>query len=127
MKQRVLLFNPYSEFYAMPLGLLAVGSTLAQERFEVSIVDARLNADAEDVVLREAKGASCVGMTVFSGPSIGRALRLSRELKSRYPQLPIVWGGWHPSIMPEQCIASGAVDAVVIAQGERTFADLMDA
>jgi radical SAM superfamily enzyme YgiQ (UPF0313 family) len=39
----------------------------------------------------------------------------------------VVWGGWHPSILPEQCIASGAVDAVIIAQGEPTFRELVDA
>ena len=127
MKQRVLLFNPQSDFYAMPLGLLAVGSALPPDRYDVTIIDARLAADAESQMLKEANGAACVGMTVFSGPSIGRALRLSRELKQRNAELPIVWGGWHPSILPEQCIASGAVNAVVIAQGEATFIELLDA
>lgn len=122
---RVLLFNPQSEFYAMPLGLLAVGSALPAAEFDVKIIDARLNEDAEQQMLDGAASACCVGMTVFSGPSIGKALRLSRRLKQENPRLPIVWGGWHPSILPEQCIASGAVDAVVIAQGEATFADLL--
>ncbi len=126
MKQHVLLFNPQSEFYAMPLGLLAVGSALPSDRYEVSIVDARLDASAEARLIRDAQSAACVGMTVFSGPSIGRALRLSRELKRKYPSLPVVWGGWHPSILPEQCVESGAVDAVVIAQGEATFRELLE-
>jgi anaerobic magnesium-protoporphyrin IX monomethyl ester cyclase len=127
MKQKVLLFNPQSEFYAMPLGLLAVGSVLAPDRYDVSIIDARIDPRAEETVFDRAGSAVLVGMTVFSGPSIGAALRLSRELKKRFPALPIVWGGWHPSILPEQCIESGAVDAVVIAQGEATFSELLDA
>jgi radical SAM superfamily enzyme YgiQ (UPF0313 family) len=126
MKQRVLLFNPQSDFYAMPLGLLAVGSALPQERYDVSITDARIEPGAEQTLLERAKSAAAVGITVFSGPSIGMALRLSRELKKRFPMLPVIWGGWHPSILPEQCIESGAVDAVVIAQGEATFRDLLD-
>jgi anaerobic magnesium-protoporphyrin IX monomethyl ester cyclase len=127
MKKKVLLFNPQSDFYAMPLGLLAVGSALSPECYEVSITDARVNSQAEATILKEAESATCVGMTVFSGPSIGIALKLSREIKKRFPALPVVWGGWHPSIMPEQCIASGAVDAVVIAQGEATFREFLDA
>jgi radical SAM superfamily enzyme YgiQ (UPF0313 family) len=119
------LFNPQSDFYAMPLGLLAVGSALPADKYDVSIFDARIDALSEKRVVEVAEGAACVGMTVFSGPSIGNALRLSRELKRRYPELPVIWGGWHPSIMPEQCIASGAVDAVVIAQGEGAFAELL--
>jgi radical SAM superfamily enzyme YgiQ (UPF0313 family) len=126
MKKKVLLFNPQSDFYAMPLGLLAVGSALSPDCYEVSITDARINSRAEATILEDAGSATCIGMTVFSGPSIGIALRLSREIKKRFPALPIVWGGWHPSIMPEQCIASGAVDAVVIAQGEATFREFLD-
>jgi radical SAM superfamily enzyme YgiQ (UPF0313 family) len=121
-----LLFNPLSDFYAMPLGLLAVGSALSPDRYDVSITDARINARAQAAIMENAASAACVGMTVFSGPSIGMALTLSREIKARFPALPVVWGGWHPSILPEQCIASGAVDAVVIAQGEATFRELLE-
>ena len=39
------------------------------------------------------------------------------------PDLPVIWGGWHPSLLPEQCLASGVVDACVTGQGERTFAE----
>jgi radical SAM superfamily enzyme YgiQ (UPF0313 family) len=127
VKSKVLLFNPESDFYAMPLGLLAVGSALDKDRFDVRIFDERLNADAPSKVIAEAEDAVCVGMTVFSGTPIGSALRLARQLKRRFPDLPIVWGGWHPSILPEQCVASGAVDAVVIGQGESPFAELLDA
>jgi anaerobic magnesium-protoporphyrin IX monomethyl ester cyclase len=126
VKDRVVLFNPQSDFYAMPLGLLAVGSALSADKYEVSIFDARIDGGAEQRVLDAAEGAACAGMTVFSGPSIGNALRLSREIKKRHPSLPVIWGGWHPSILPEQCIASGAVDAVVIAQGEGAFSDLLE-
>jgi radical SAM superfamily enzyme YgiQ (UPF0313 family) len=126
MKRKILLFNPRSEFYAMPLGLLAVGSALDLGRFEVKIFDARIDGQAAGKILSEASQAACVGMTVFSGPPIGDALQLARQFKSRFPALPIVWGGWHPSILPEQCIQSGVVDAVVIGQGEPAFCELME-
>ena len=127
MKRNVILFNPQSEFYAMPLGLLAVGSALDPSRYDVRIFDARIDAEAAKSVLAQLDTATCVGLTVFSGPSIGEALRLSRAIKQARPDLPVIWGGWHPSILPEQCIASGVVDAVVIAQGEATFRELLDA
>jgi radical SAM superfamily enzyme YgiQ (UPF0313 family) len=126
VKPKVLLFNPASDFYAMPLGLLAVGSALDKDRFDVLILDERLDSSAPSTVLAEAANAACVGMSVFSGKPISAALRLARQVKSRFPGLPVVWGGWHPSILPEQCIASGAVDAVVIGQGEAAFAELID-
>lgn len=111
----------------MPLGLVAVGSALPAPEFDVRIYDSRIDAGAAGRLIEDAAGACCVGMTVFSGSPIRPALELSRQLKQRYPQLPVVWGGWHPSILPEQCIGSGAVDAVVIGQGEATFAELVRA
>jgi anaerobic magnesium-protoporphyrin IX monomethyl ester cyclase len=125
VRRKVLLFNPASEFYAMPLGLLAVGSALDPNLFDVKIFDERLDRTATTKLSAEAADAACVGITVFSGPPIARALELSRELKRRFPVLPIIWGGWHPSILPEQCIASGVVDAVVIGQGEAAFAEVL--
>jgi len=111
----------------MPLGLVAVGSALEPERYDVRIFDARLEPAAASNLIQEAADASCVGFTVFSGPPISSALGLSRELKRRFPSLPIVWGGWHPSILPEQCLLGGCVDAVVVGQGEAAFSELMAA
>src|SRR5205085_6754929 len=90
------------------------------------IFDARIDREAVSKVMAEAPDAACVGLTVFSGPPIASALKLSRELKSRFRDLPVIWGGWHPSILPEQCVASGAVDAVVIGQGEGAFSELLE-
>ena len=112
----------------MPLGLLAVGSAVhGSDGAEVQILDSRIDRRAEERLLEQAPRASCVGMTVFSGPPIGPALRLAEIIKQRHPALPIIWGGWHPSICPEQCIDSGVVDAVVIGQGEGSFAELVAA
>jgi len=78
MQRKVLLFNPESEFYAMPLGLLAVGSALDPQRFEVHLFDARIDSMAASRLLAEAAEAVCIGMTVFSGSPIASALDLSR-------------------------------------------------
>ena len=127
MKDSILLYNPPSEFYAMPLGLLAVGSVLDRAKYDVRIFDSRIDSQADRHVIDSAENSRCVGMTVFSGAPIRPALELSRQLKQRFPNVPIVWGGWHPSILPEQCVASGAVDVVVIGQGEGSFTELVDA
>lgn len=124
LKSQVLLYNPQSEFYAMPLGLLAVGSALDPKTFDVRIIDGRLHRDAHRSVLDRVDTALCLGMTVFTGSPIRDALQLASAVKSRRPDLPIIWGGWHPSILPEQCLRSGCVNAVVTGQGEATFSEL---
>jgi radical SAM superfamily enzyme YgiQ (UPF0313 family) len=126
MKQRVVLYNPYAEFHTMPLALLAIGSHLDRERYEPVIVDARLETDAAGAVLRAAEGAVCLGVTVLTGAPIRDAVRVSRAVKARYPDLPVVWGGWHPSMFGADCLEESSVDVTVQGQGESTFRETVD-
>lgn len=123
MRHKVVLYNPKAVFWTMPLALIAIGSALDQNKYEVIIVDGRL--DSPETFLRHLEGALCLGMTVLTGAPLQDALETSRLARSRYPKLPIIWGGWHPSLFPEMCAAEPAVSAVVIGQGEDTFADIV--
>jgi len=38
----------------------------------------------------------------------------------------VVWGGWHPSLFPEECLADPNIDAAVSGQGEETFAEMVE-
>ena len=126
MKRRVVLYNPYAEFHTMPLALLAIASHLDRERYEPVIVDARLESDAAGAVLRAANGAVCLGVTVLTGAPIRDAVRVSRAAKARYPDLPVVWGGWHPSMFGADCLEEASVDVTVQGQGESTFTEIVD-
>jgi hypothetical protein len=48
---KVVLYNPRAAFVTMPLALLAIGSELDPDVYEVVTIDARLDADAENTVL----------------------------------------------------------------------------
>jgi anaerobic magnesium-protoporphyrin IX monomethyl ester cyclase len=125
--KRVVLYNPQAVFWTMPLALIAIGSALDRARYEVVIVDARLEADPLARLLACLDDDTvCVGVTVLTGAPIRDALRASRAVKAARPALPVVWGGWHPSLFPEQCLAEPSVDVVVIGQGEETFAELVE-
>jgi anaerobic magnesium-protoporphyrin IX monomethyl ester cyclase len=126
MKQRVVLYNPTANFHTMPLALVALGSHLDRERYEPVIVDGRLERDPVARVLHAAEGAACFGVTVLSGEPIRDAVRVSRAVKARYPDLPVVWGGWHPSMFGTDCLEEASIDATVQAQGEITFHDILD-
>ena len=125
-RHKIVLYNPQAVFYTMPLALLAVGSALDPRRYEVRIVDGRLERDPVKAVLAEADGALCLGVTVLTGAPIRDALRVSRAVKARYPHLPVVWGGWHPSLFPLETLEEPAVDVTVQGQGEVTFAELVE-
>jgi radical SAM superfamily enzyme YgiQ (UPF0313 family) len=126
MKRRVVLYNPYAEFHTMPLALLAIASHLDRDRYEPIIVDARLESDPAGTVLRAAEDAVCLGVTVLTGAPIRDAVRVSRAVKARYPTLPVVWGGWHPSMFGADCLEESSVDITVQGQGESTFREIVD-
>ncbi len=122
---KVVLYNPQAVFFTMPLALLAIGSQLDPEIYEVVIVDARLDQDAENTVLSHLGDALCLGVTVLTGAPISDALRISRAAKRLRPAIPVVWGGWHPSMFARECLLEPSVDVTVRGQGEETFAEIV--
>jgi len=125
-RHKVVLYNPRAVFFTMPLALLAVGSHLDPSRYEVVIIDGRLTEDPERAVREALEGALCLGVTVLTGAPISDALRVSRAAKHAHPHLPVIWGGWHPSMFGIECLAEPAVDVTVQGQGEATFAELVE-
>ncbi|MGA7732658.1 MAG: radical SAM protein [Chloroflexia bacterium] len=124
-RRKVVLYNPRAVFWTMPLGLIAVGSALDPAEYDVKIIDGRLEQDPIKSVLAELDGATCLGMGVLTGAPIRDALNVSRAVKAAYPRLPIIWGGWHPSQFPADCLAEPSVDATVSGQGEEAFAEVV--
>jgi anaerobic magnesium-protoporphyrin IX monomethyl ester cyclase len=125
-RRKIVLYNPRAVFYTMPLALLAIGSELDPEVYEVVIVDGRLEADPEAAILASLEGALCLGVTVLTGAPISDALRISRIARRAAPDLPIVLGGWHPSMFARECLAEPSVDVTVRGQGEATFAEIVE-
>jgi radical SAM superfamily enzyme YgiQ (UPF0313 family) len=124
MRQKIVLYNPKAVFWTMPLALIAVGSALDRDRYEVVIVDGRI--DPPERLWQALEGALCLGFTVLTGAPLGDALSTSRAARARFPDLPIIWGGWHPSLFPEMCAAEPSITAAVVGQGEATFVELVE-
>jgi radical SAM superfamily enzyme YgiQ (UPF0313 family) len=125
-RRKVVLYNPQAVFFTMPLALLAVGSNLDPARYEVVIVDGRLEEDAVAAVRAHLDGALCLGVTVLTGAPIRDAVRISQAARAYRLDLPIVWGGWHPSMFGRECLDEPCVDVTVQAQGEETFAEILE-
>src|SRR5688572_32227074 len=52
-RMKVVLYNPRAVFFTMPLALLAIGSELDPEIYEVVTIDGRLDADAEATLVSQ--------------------------------------------------------------------------
>src|SRR5438105_1748483 len=117
-RRKIVFYNPRAVFFTMPLGPLAVASHLDPERYEVVVVDGRLEKDPVRALVAELDGALCLGVSVLTGAPIREAVAASRAAKAARPDLPVVWGGWHPSLFGTGCLEEPSVDATVQSQGE---------
>ncbi len=124
-RHKVVLYNPRAAFFTMPLALLAIGSELDPQLYEVVTVDARLDLDAQNTLLSELPDALCLGITVLTGAPISDALSASRAAKKLRASLPVIWGGWHPSMFGSECLEEPSVDVTVQGQGEETFVEIV--
>ena len=127
-KKVVLFLPPYSgPPLGPPVGLLSLASTLQQAGYEVKVIDGKIVPEYLAAVEHEAEDALCFGVSLLTGPMIKDAVAVSRRVKQRYPELPVVFGGWHPSLLPEQTLREPFVDAVVRHQGggEITFLEVV--
>lgn len=68
----------------------------------------------------------CFGVTCMTGPQILHALAACRLVRQQCPEVPIVWGGIHASLLPQQTLANPYVDIVVVGEGEVTFPQLVE-
>ena len=128
-REKVVLYNPRADFHTLPLALLSLASALDRKRYQVAIVDGRLEEGAPEQVarvVRETEDALCLGVTVLTGKPLGDALRVTRAVKAARPSCPVVWGGWHPSLFPAETLVEAGIDATVQGQGEITFAEILD-
>ncbi len=127
MRGKVVLFYPPYDGPPLgpPLSLLSVASPLLEAGYQVTIVDAAIVPEYQKVLKEEAAGALCLGISLLTGPAIRSVLAVSRLVRQWRPDLPIVLGGWHGSLLPAQTLESRVADVIVRGQGERTFLELV--
>ena len=104
----------------VPLSLLHIAAMLKQEGFTVRILDMRL----EDYRHYHLGNPVFVGISCMSGMQIRYALEFARYVKKQNLSCPIVWGGVHPTLLPEQTVSHELVDIVVRGEGELIVKDL---
>ncbi len=109
----------------VPYSCLAVAAPLVAAGIPVCIVDEFSSADFFGELRQAAKAAAVVGISCFTGYQIQSAVRAAAFLRQQFPDLPIVWGGYHPSLYPETTLQSPLADYVVAGQGEWIFLDFV--
>jgi len=64
-----------------------------------------------------------VGISVLS-VEVASALKISRICKKYSAQCRVVWGGLHPSFLPDDCLSNKEIDYVIRGEGEYPMLEL---
>ena len=110
----------------LPLNLLYPATQLVHAGYTVSIIDQFADPDWKIKFVDALKERPlCFCVSSMTGPQILHALNVCKLVKARYPDVPIIWGGIHASILPEQTVKHPCVDIVVVGEGEATLLELV--
>ena len=140
---KVLLINPPAENtilgnnpavideergYNPPLGLLYVAAYLQKHSpHEVEVIDSQVEELNYHRLYEKIKecGPDVAGITAMSFTMVD-VLETARLLKNACPGIPVVLGGVHPYIYPEETIRFEEVDYLVLGEGESAFTELVN-
>ena len=140
---RVILINPpidcvlengnaspvtsYLFYNSAPLGLLYIAAALENAGHTVAAIDgAAEQLDVSGVAKRvEDFKPDVIGIGSFT-VSFETTRRLAARLKALLPEVPIVLGSYHVSLVPEDAMADDTFDVGVLGEGEHTMLELVE-
>lgn len=127
---RVLLIRPKSVYTdvaaGIPIGLTLLGAVAENRGHTTRVLDLALEAD-QGAVLRQALEASSwdiAGISCMSVEFMG-GVHTAESIRVKSPGTHIIFGGQHPTIMPEQVMKKDCIDSVCIGEGEDTWSEFL--
>jgi len=125
---RITLINPpqFTRYPQPPMGLALIAAVLERAGYQVTVLEANaLNLRPGELV--RLVSADVVGLTAMT-PTINAAIDIARHLKKAYPDLPIILGGAHATLLPEETLDTAPeIDVIVRGEGEQTITELLPA
>ena len=55
-----------------------------------------------------------------------KSLEIARFIRTVYPNVPFIFGGIHPTLLPDETIEHPLVDTICIGEGERSFLEYLN-
>ena len=107
---RVLLINPRitsRRHVRFPLSIMTIAAAL-DGRYDPTLIDGNMDRDAVGSACAAVKKDKfdAVGVTVMGGPQVATAIEVSRAVRTARPDVPIVWGGYFPTLYPDVALNS---------------------
>ena len=116
------LGQPYSADL-MPLEFLHIIAPAREHGFEFDIIDSMVEPDPMGKLWEKLEGAFAFASTCIVGYQVADGAAVAEQVRAKYPDLPMIWGGWFPSVAPQLYLSRNLADAVCLGQGEVTFTE----
>lgn len=130
-KCQIILINPlnftHQDKPMPPFQYMFLAPRLASEGYCVKVID--LQTEPPEILgeLLDSEDLIWIGFSIMTGPPIASCLNVAKTIKKYRPEIPLVWGGAHSTLLPEQTLENPCVDIVVVGEGERTVVELSHA
>ena len=112
-----------------PLGLLYIAANLEKHGYKVKVYDFNLYTKQEVEKISEKifhDNPKIIGLSV-STPNYNFAATFSEKIHERLGKdCKVIFGGYHASFLPKECLASNLADIVILGEGEEVFVELAD-
>lgn len=102
------------------------GALLKKGYKDTKILDLNISKNPDKAIQRvmNAYKPNFVGIT-FVTPLFASARKICKKIKKNYPDVIIIGGGVHSTILPRETLEKGQFDVVVIGEGEQTLVELV--
>lgn len=124
-KDALKIFQPFLPIY-VPVGIGCILAMAERENITVDFVDEQVEPDLFGAVGRLVAGKSrpyIFGFSVLTA-SFKQAITVSEQLKRRYPDSVICFGGIHPTSVPDEVLLYPHIDMVLRGEADYALLDL---
>jgi len=111
-----------------PLGILYLAKILENDGHNVEVIDFNAEFLPEDKIKKKILSSDAVGMTVYTeSTAYKNSIRLSNFVKECDKNIPVLIGGPHCTLYPEQALINLNADICVIGEGELIIKQIAEA
>lgn len=113
------------DLLAPPYGILYLASAAKKAGYSVKLFHEPGTPENINTIVREVLDSRPIftGFSTLTGPNLLPNLRAAKLIKKQ-SDIPVVWGGLHPTMLPEQTLKNENIDIVAIGEGEEIIGPL---
>lgn len=124
-KDGMKILQPFFQT-TVPLGMGYLMAVTEREGIRIELIDEQIERDVVEAIKKYVNNMErpyIFGFSVLTA-ALKNSIIVSKRLKELYPDSIIVFGGIHPSALPEEILSYRHIDLVVIGEGEKAVPEL---